>query len=340
MKLYIHIGWHKTGTSAIQEFLYKNRDFLIDKFGIYYPNEGLLETAHHKLAWAFQNRKKSKWGDLENISGHNYLKEAIRSCFNKNVDFMVVSSEEFCTFSFSQVKELHEATSRLDIEPIIIAYARRQDLIFESAYNMEVKWWATRINKSFDQYIKEKFDKNIQGDPPYFIFSNILDRWEKIFRKKNIILRIYDPATLNSSDVRFDFLKSINCSANDFKKSFDFQKTRSINESLGPLSLEFIRIMNSINMDKNKHNKLVKAAILFEKSKGKGIKKSILFSPEERINFLSYFIDDNKRLFRFNKDAESFCALNKDAFEEKNTGGVDLSTFISVFDFCTRHSAF
>ena len=45
-QLYIHIGTGKTGTSAIQEFLYNNRKELLSD-GVRYVDAGIVKNNHH-----------------------------------------------------------------------------------------------------------------------------------------------------------------------------------------------------------------------------------------------------------------------------------------------------
>lgn len=52
-KLYLHVGTHKTGTSAIQDFCYKHQDLLMQQ-GVYYPDykplSDRLNGGHHSIA--------------------------------------------------------------------------------------------------------------------------------------------------------------------------------------------------------------------------------------------------------------------------------------------------
>jgi len=48
MKIYIHIGFGKTGTTSIQDSLYRNNELLSSQ-GFLYPKTGLRGTGHHNL---------------------------------------------------------------------------------------------------------------------------------------------------------------------------------------------------------------------------------------------------------------------------------------------------
>jgi hypothetical protein len=81
----IHIGRHKTGTTAIQEFLESHSDLLKQK-GILYPASGRLGAGHHNLAWELDGdgRFDPSRGTLRD------LEEEI-----KDFDKVVLSSEDF-----------------------------------------------------------------------------------------------------------------------------------------------------------------------------------------------------------------------------------------------------
>lgn len=64
----VHCGLHKTGTTALQNFLTANRAVL-RQHGVLYPTTGTPGglTGHHNLAWqmARDRRYRSVWGDID-----------------------------------------------------------------------------------------------------------------------------------------------------------------------------------------------------------------------------------------------------------------------------------
>ena len=86
MNFIFHIGTHKTGSTAIQSFLFANRNRLL-KSGILYPSVGLKDKAHHNAAWTL------KAGDI-NKTKALFLKIE-REASSYEVDTVLLSSEEF-----------------------------------------------------------------------------------------------------------------------------------------------------------------------------------------------------------------------------------------------------
>ncbi len=72
MRLILHIGWHKTGSTTIQEAL-KSNEGLLTSEGFYYPLEGLIKCAHHNLAWSLNKVKDNPWGERSSKSVSEYL---------------------------------------------------------------------------------------------------------------------------------------------------------------------------------------------------------------------------------------------------------------------------
>jgi len=86
LQYYIHIGIHKTGSTAIQHFLHHNHDALLNH-GILYPKVGLHGTGHHEIAWAAMRR------DTAFCNG--FMREFARQALHCYAYRIVLSSEEF-----------------------------------------------------------------------------------------------------------------------------------------------------------------------------------------------------------------------------------------------------
>jgi hypothetical protein len=71
-KIYIHVGLHKTGTTALQSDLHRNAGWLREK-NIFIPRSGCLSTigsGHHNIAWqiAKDRRFDPSFGDLASLA--------------------------------------------------------------------------------------------------------------------------------------------------------------------------------------------------------------------------------------------------------------------------------
>ena len=88
-KLFLHIGTHKTGTTALQTFLMVNKQ-LLREHGVLMPVSGCIGpySGHHNIAWELNNdhRFQSDYGTLDDLCAE--ISES--DCHT-----VVISSEDF-----------------------------------------------------------------------------------------------------------------------------------------------------------------------------------------------------------------------------------------------------
>jgi hypothetical protein len=293
MKIIIHIGWHKTGTTAVQAFLKKNNEKLIHENKLYYATEGLVNFAHHHIAWALKGINKPPLAKLNSTNVSILIKQAIESAKKLGCQNLIFSSEEFCTFSEKEIVRLKEILDYDNNKTIIVAYVRRQDLLIESSYNTEVKWWGSRMTDGFPQYVKNK--------TPFIKYDLALDSWANVFGLENIKVRLYDSAVMPRNDIRLDF-----CLVTGIDSGNLIFGNKRINRSLGPKSIAFLRILNRLNIPKVLHEKIVSILQRFEKSS-----KCILFDPQRRIEFMETLNNSNRNLEKFSINTD-LLILTKD----------------------------
>jgi len=85
MKIVIHMGLHKTGSTSFQNFLNLNKEILMD-VGILYPDIDDNEESHWKIA---NQTIRDNWTYLE-----DYFKKVISIAKNNNIKTILISSED------------------------------------------------------------------------------------------------------------------------------------------------------------------------------------------------------------------------------------------------------
>ena len=128
MKIVIHMGLHKTGSTSFQNFLSLNKLVLMD-VGILYPNIDNNEESH----WKIPNQIiLENWTYLE-----NYFKEIILIANKNNLKTIFISSEDMSillTESY-RVKKFENLITRLGITEIEwVCVLRNQWDYFNSLY--------------------------------------------------------------------------------------------------------------------------------------------------------------------------------------------------------------
>ena len=322
MKVILHIGWHKTGSTSLQVFLLKNRKALIQQHQTYYPSEGLLTCAHHTVAWTFQGRQTSPWGAVPVMEGGGdaYVRGAIETARSKRCTRVIFSSEDFCTFDESAIQAVASSLRQVAESIQIVAYIRRQDLLVESAYNMQVKWWGARLRAEFDEYVKDK-----GGYPNYF---RVLKGWAGAFGADRLSVRRYDREALVARDIRVDFCHAI---------GLDHQglghMEADVNDSLGPKTLEFLRVLNNLDLSRDAHERIAGRLLAYDLETRSP--KAVLFGADQRRSYMAPFERSNRRLAEFGVDPEPLLVPDNGP-PSRNVVRLTEQEFTELFGYVTR----
>jgi len=230
-KVLLHIGIGKTGTSSIQDMLFQYRHNF-KELGVYYPEDGLFQSAHHRLA-----NLPGRAGKTQPIE--HCLKKIKEDFLNGDCNTLVISSENLCYTTQETISAYYEILSDLDVT--ILMYIRRQDELLQSAFLEWVKkgWdYKENLNGYFNQY----------GDS--FLYTDRLLPWSDTFGESNIKLRLYDKRVC--PDVCADFLKQI-----DIKDiSWEIKKYNS-NPSIPPQTFPVLALLDKLSIQEKDRKKAV-----------------------------------------------------------------------------------
>jgi len=188
-KLILHIGWHKTGTTAIQAFLRQNRELLESQCGVYYPRSGQGGSAHHVLAHAQIHSKPERqalWGQLSHE-------------LRTNLDWRValISSEAFSNGTLQQIQSIKEALTG-DWAIQILSYLRPPDEALEARFAERVK--RSECRESWREFLAS------QGPLPYKSISRM---WQSAFGADAVIVRPYDRRQWSGGELLIDFFEAL-----------------------------------------------------------------------------------------------------------------------------------
>ncbi len=222
-RLTLHVGLHKTGTSAIQRAAAHQRDGL-RQIGLHYPPSD-PHVAHHSIASLFV--KAFKHGDA------GAMEKLTRQCEtwiqNCDGEHFLVSSEIFME-ERAYLRELgffRRFFSQVDA----IIYLRRQDLMLESAYNQMVK--------------QSGCTAEIMESRAYFTnYTTATDPLEAGVGDGNVQVRLYEPGALRDDDVFRDLLTTIGYT----EQASTFNTPKSVNRSLGLASLEVMKALGNFKI--------------------------------------------------------------------------------------------
>ena len=238
MRIFLHIGAEKTGTSSIQRFFKANRDILRSRSILYSKVAGFEN--HMALSAAAQNDEKmddlrmvfeldtpAKVREFRTSLSIKLAEEARESGCST-----LVFSGEHCSsrlVGVTEVEMLAGILRPISRDIVVVVYIRRQDDFLCSSYSTDVKSGFTgEITLPSAQLRQARYD-----------YYELLRRWSSVFGRENILCRIYDTDRLKGGDVVEDFVDTMGLAMDD-----DYVRPPRVNESLDVAALEFLRLFN------------------------------------------------------------------------------------------------
>lgn len=187
-KLVAHVGFHKTGTTALQESFSFNREQL-KNFGISYPDTG--QKAHHRAAWALAGRFwgwKNRGGAQTPISEWKKVVKSIK----KSRETTLISSEFFCELDEEKIRKFR---SDINVEDITIVFTLRPLVkLLSSSYQQYLKYGLT---PTYEEWLHSVLDEpGVSKITPTFWkrheHGRVISQWAKVFGPENVKVVVAD----------------------------------------------------------------------------------------------------------------------------------------------------
>ncbi|MDN3522086.1 hypothetical protein [Halomonas ramblicola] len=176
MKVFIHAGSHKTGTTSIQVFIRENEDAL-KTAGIFIPQSGTLnkKSGHHNIGWEMRNdpRFKPERGTISDL---------VEELAQRSESTAVLSSEDFEYFvdrpdALTRFEDILVSNGH---DLVYIYFFRRADIYAVSLYAELLKHG---LDYSFRKFALEALLKEkvvIKNDWVfYFNCRAFIKKWRK-----------------------------------------------------------------------------------------------------------------------------------------------------------------
>lgn len=279
MKLIMHIGGHKSGSTTIQSGLKKNHKNLVEQ-RILYPTTALTICAHHNIPFSVKRQKIGFITKNGPESLEYYTNEMIKEAKVAEVETVVISSEEFITFSDSDIKSI---TSFLEIfdNVKVIAYLRNQIDLIESAYKFNVLWDATKETIPFKEYLSNNLHSK------YHEYEKRLEPWMSAHANTDVVVKNFHDEI--EKGLLENFIKEIGIgSVSNFLKDDEV-----VNPSLSRVGTLILRANN--RESKYQRDALIKKIKALESSKFSNIKER-LYTVEQLKETVERFFKSNKKL--------------------------------------------
>ena len=274
MRLVLHAGIHRTGTTTLQRVLADNRGVL-GRQGVAYPG---AERSHQALAWALHRGQ----------SGAREVLALVAEAEAAGAGLAVLSGEDFAIHT--DLGWLREVSARIDTRAVF--YLRRQDHWIMSWYNQHVKWPFDRTKSRMDP---AAFLATIE-DFHWIDYAALLGRWSAVLGPERVGVGILERGQLE--DVTGDFLGRIGVDPG----SLVLDGERS-NDSLPVHMLEIARHLDLFDLKGGKRTRVLNAlrAGLADKAQA----ARTVYSPGERLGILARFEASNRAAARQVFDREA-----------------------------------
>jgi len=216
-RLFLHIGTEKTGTTSIQQTLFRNYDKFKAK-DILYPRSLMTGSNHAGFTASFLGEEAistvaQNLGDTGALllKNHHYLLDRLEEEIVESGCSTVIISSELLHSRVKYEDTVEDikrwAEERFD-EIYVICYLRKQIDLVVSGYSTRIKEGDTP-HGSLSGVFSDLIDQFASSKeiPHYFDYKKMLDMWSKCF--PHMICREFSRSTLKDGDVVEDFLSLI-----------------------------------------------------------------------------------------------------------------------------------
>ncbi len=243
--IYLHIGQPKTGTSSIQCFCAKNREFLRQN-GIsyeYMPYE-YRGTRRERNARFLTCDLRDEKGNVIPRGREERIPEAlelVKKQLEENESVFLTDERlwnHFFDFGYETLRMVKEFADANSFRLCILAYLRPQDQWLLSLYHQRIQMG----------YREESFEAMLESEDPKWQadYWKALEDLAGIVGEENMIVRVYDRALFPGGRIEEDFLEAIGLGG---KEGYEIPP-RETNPSLTASYAEIMRVLNNYAEEK------------------------------------------------------------------------------------------
>lgn len=284
--VYLHIGTPKTGTTALQSFLWNNREAL-ERRGICFPDLGFryrgvnrARNGHFLVTTSYHDENGNRILEKELADYREGLRQIGKLA--KAWDVILLTDEAIYNASRRSRPQLYDSLKKdlgeMGIALKIIVYLRRQDLFTQSHWAQKVKIGSSQ---SFREYLDSSFLEEYPLD--YYEYAN---RLSACLGRDALIIRPYEPAQFAGEEgiIQSDFLSIFGLMLSD---GFSLDKK----ERNSRLDEDYLEIQQVVN-------RFPEMKCTFRNPKIHSVIRDPYFSRDEQEAFLDSFSESNQALAR------------------------------------------
>jgi len=199
-KLYLHIGFHKTGTSALQEYFHNNREELLKNGVCYIKSYDTRFPANVDLSWAI-NDSPPPWASFNKGTSSEILAYYNKELKANVCDTIIISSEDFCLYDQQPHVVGNLKTFLNDYDVNVVAYLRDPIEFIISLYCHAIR--AGAFKSDMKSYLVDHYNF-FSAD-----YHSRLAPWLSEFGYKKLIIKKYSPKDFVNGSLIDDFFDAI-----------------------------------------------------------------------------------------------------------------------------------
>jgi len=251
LKVYIHIGAPKTGTSAIQSHINTNRRWLAER-GIYVPKAGYLSSYGHCKLFS-----KSELGPglarlmpfLPEDGELDELGREISKCKELNFTTVLLTWEGFSLIDQQLISKLGRCLGECEID--VLSYVREQAKLYQSTVLQFIE-----SNNGFARSFFPPPEFNSIEFRDYLNFHELLTSWKATLPEgTGIRSRVYNLELLNGGNIVLDFIDFIGLK---YSSGFCLQRD-SVNTSIDYSAAVMLAVFETVGANPAQREQLVHA---------------------------------------------------------------------------------
>ncbi len=233
-RLVIHAGFHKSGTTALQEAFDAQSDELRD-CGVVYPNIG--RKAHHRIAWALAD-KTWGWGKRGGEkTPRRKWDELAKSINSSDAETVLISSEFFSELSGDGIRTIFSEIKNRRVE--VVFTVRPLVKLLGSSYQQYLKYgtkadYTTWLHSVLDNPGESKIN------PTFWkrhFHGQVVARWADVLGANNVTVIVVDES---QPEFLFDSINDYLALPKGFLKAQETGSNRS-------LTMEEIALLIELN---------------------------------------------------------------------------------------------
>jgi hypothetical protein len=336
MRVIIHIGQSKTGTTSLQSFLASNRESLA-KSGILYPDVyrggiPLKVQNHNSFAEALCGFRR-----FPGFSAEEYFSQFLEQGKEKGCNTLLLSGESFwgspqiwripegeqvLESHLKKIKKLKDFIGREECH--LLLYLRRQDEWMDSNIPQLIRY------EGLLKYpVYQNDAQTVDVLAPYLDYTAMLNLWEQVFENSQMTVIPYERDHLKNGDIVCDFMERIGA---------DHQivslKSKETNEHTS-LSLELVLLKKVLNrIPKSKAEERTIIDILTDLDEKMGSRRKYKIDTVLREELMNRVVGQNRLLTqKYSGNSPDFfsqCAAPRRRLSDSNSDGVSLEEGIAA----------